>query len=150
MAVVVVIAAWERVVLLLDSVMLLSVLYTVLVFVLWSSVLANVCQLSVFCSYIFLSISVLSVCIWLVMFWGMGVGVVCLSLSRCLMRSSISGVKFGLCVLLLPLGMYFLSAFCIIVLKVCTAVFMSVICVLFSVLKCCSVSSVKISQLALL
>ena len=59
-------------------------------------------------------------------------------------------MKLGLCFFLLPLGMCFLSAFCIIVLKVCTAVSMSVIGVLFSVSKCCSVSFVNSSQLALL
>ena len=84
------------------------------------------------------------------MFCGMGMGALCLSLSRCLMRSLISGVKFGLCVFLLPLGMYFVSAFCIIVLNVSRAVFMFEMGVLFRVSKCCSVSSVKAVQLALL
>lgn len=71
-------------------------------------------------------------------------------MSRCLMRPLVSGVKLGLCLFLLPLGMYFLSAFCINVLKVCTAVLMFVMGVLFRVSKCCSVSLVKSSQLALL
>ncbi len=59
-------------------------------------------------------------------------------------------MKLGLCLFLLPLGMCFLSAFCMIVLKVCTAVLMFVIGVLFRVSKCCSVSLVNSSQLALL
>ena len=79
-----------------------------------------------------------------------GRGVLCLSELRCFMSWAISDVKLGLCFLLLPLGMCFLSAFCIIVLNLCTAVLMSVIGVLFSVSKCCSVSVVKASQLALL
>ena len=79
--------------------------------------------------------------------WGCGEW---LSVLRCLMRPLISGVKLGLWFFLLPLGIYFLSAFCMIVLKVCTAASMSVMGVLFSVAKCCSVSLVKSSQLALL
>ena len=59
-------------------------------------------------------------------------------------------MKFGLCFFLLPLGMCFWSAFWMIVLNVCTAVLMFVMGVLLSVVKCCSVSSVKASQLALL
>ena len=59
-------------------------------------------------------------------------------------------MKLGLCDRMLPLGMCFLSAFCMILLKVCTAMLMSVIGVLFNVANCCSVSSLKSSQLALL
>ena len=49
--------------LLLERVMLFRVLYSLLVFVLWPSVLTNLCQFSVFCSSILLFISVLSACI---------------------------------------------------------------------------------------
>ena len=52
-------------------------------------------------------------------------------------------MKLGLCDLMLPLGMCFLSAFCMIVLNVCTGVLMFVIGVLFNIAKCCSVSSLK-------
>ena len=45
------------------------------------------------------------------MFCARGIGEVFLRLSLCLMRSLISGVKLGLCDLMLPLGMCFLSAF---------------------------------------
>lgn len=71
-------------------------------------------------------------------------------MSRSLIKFWISGVKLGLYVRLLPLGMCFLSAFCIIVLKDFTVVLMFMIGVLFRIVKCCSVSLVKSSQLALL
>ena len=60
---VVVMAACDCVVLLLESVMLFRVLYSLLVFVLWSSVWRYVFQFSVCCSDILLLIWVLSACI---------------------------------------------------------------------------------------
>lgn len=146
-----VIAACDCGVLLLERVMLLSVLYSLLVFVLWSSSVVTKClHSSVFCSSSLLSIWVLSVCIWWAMSCVWGLGDVFLSVSRCLIRPSISGVKLGLYIFLQPLGMCFLSAFCMIVLKCCTVVLMFVMGVLFRVSKCCSVSLVNLSQLALL
>ena len=59
-------------------------------------------------------------------------------------------MKLGLLFILLSLGMCFLFAFCMIVLKVWTAVLMSVMGVLFRVVKCCSVSLMNSSQFALL
>ena len=107
-------------------------------------------QFSVFCSPILLVICSSSECICCVMSWLKGVWEVCFRVSLCLMRPCISGVKLGLCDFLLPRGMCFLSAFWMIVLKSCTVVLMFAMRLLFSVSKCCSVSLVNSSQLALL
>ena len=66
----------------------------------------------------------------------------CFSLSRCVIRLCISGVKFGLQDFMLPLGMLFLSALFMIMLNCLVVASMFVIGVLFSVVNCCSVSSV--------
>lgn len=82
---VVVIAACDCVMLLLESVMLFIVLYSLLEFVLWSSVWRCFFQFSVCCSCILLVICVFSACICTTVscVWGVGE---CFSVSRCLMR----------------------------------------------------------------
>ena len=92
----VVMASCVCVALLFESVMLFIVLYSLLGFVRWSSLLTSAFQLRVFCSSILLSMFVLSVCICRVMSWLRGFGDVCFRVSLCLMRLWISGVKLGL------------------------------------------------------
>ena len=92
----VVIAACVFVEHVLEFEMLLMVLKSLDVLVVWSSEDANVCHFSFFLAWILFVISKFSACILVVTSCVCGMGDLCFSSLRCLMRRLISVVKLGL------------------------------------------------------